>query len=751
MSVQTYNCNISNKNNQLKIINDLVKSTLKYKGKLVIISGEIQSNRDKMIQHAHDLLMLRSEIFTCFVKTKNFCSNYSMLESIIHKCKSHYVDLYKIININYEAEKFLKEKKDESLALDLIFKCIETIIERHAFIMIIDNIDILYSKSKYLLKELSLYIPYTRLTIIGNSQKVNFIDYFDDTQLELFKINVNLVNDKVHNIKCSSYLTTLLNKSGFCSEDINNIIKMVLKSNLYFMNDDVYKINGLLQYLNQSFPHSYFECISYYILLLLRNKDWNKALELTRKVNRNLIAIINTSENNRENKLKILQYFILGNYYTYVDKGLIAIKFLEKGLNLLDNEFCYEYYFSLGSAYMSVGYWDKAEKFFLEAYELSQKDEVFLPCLYINLALLYNFKCEFHRASFFYDLLLKANFRIENEFLKTMFDLLSIPISMAMGNLNDLEIKTKKIVYKLLYTDSSDNSPLYFFSSVRLYVIMGDHLFRCKDYKSAMEIYEKALILHKKNKREPYLNDFINVRIIACRCILGFKVDNFIDSINLEYKARSPFQKYMLCSAYFFTYFILLSINKKDEAKKILIKCIRFANSSSNLIYKSIGYYELSSLYISENYKKAKKYQQKSFEIAAAMGISPSNIPYTYNNPSSQSEDNRIDILMDYIKNNYSNDISLSNLSEQVYLSESHISHMIKNKTGYTFKELLLHTRVQEAKIMLVTSVLNISDIALSVGFSSSKYFCKVFKEICGSTPNTYRKKYCNQNIKSII
>ena len=751
MSAQIYNCNIENKNNQLKIIKDVIKSTLKCKGKLVIISGEIQSSRDKMIQHAHNLLILRPEIFTCFVKTENFNSNYSMLESIIDKCKSHYVDLYKTINTNYDIENLLREKKDESIALDLIFKFIETIIEKHAFIMIIDNIDTLNNKSKYLLKELSLYIPFTRFTIIGNSQKVNFIDYFNDAQLKCFKINVHLVNDKFHNTKCSSYLTTLLNKSGFASEDINNIIRMILKSNIYFMNDDVYNINGLLQYLNQSFPYSYYECISYYILLLLRNNDWNKALELTRKVNRDLIAIINTSENNSKHKFKILQCFILGNYYTYVDKGKTAIKFLEKGLNLIDKELCYEYYFALGSAYMSEGYWDKAEKYFLEAYDLSQKDELFLPYLYISLALLYNFKCEFHRASFFYDLLSKANFKIENEFLKTMFDLLSIPISMAMGNYNDLETKTKKLVYRLLYTDSNDNSPLYFFSSVRLYVIMGDHLFRCKDYKSAMEIYEKALILHKKNKREPYLSDFINVRIIACRCILGFKVDSFIDSINLKYKARSPFQKYMFCSAYFFTYFIFLSINKKDEAKKILIKCIRFANSSSNLIYESIGYYELSSLFISENYKKAKKYQQKSFEIASTMGISPSNIPYTYNNSSSQSDDDRINILMDYIKNNYNNDISLLNLSEQVYLSESHISHLIKNKTGYTFKELLLYTRVQEAKKLLVTSVLNISDVALSVGFSSSKYFCKVFKEICGSTPNTYRKKYCNQNIKSII
>ncbi|MPM69127.1 HTH-type transcriptional activator RhaR [bioreactor metagenome] len=325
-----------------------------------------------------------------------------------------------------------------------------------------------------------------------------------------------------------------------------------------------------------------------------------------------------------------------------------------------------------------------------------------------------------------------------------------MPISEAIGYRENTNISYEMLVNKLLNRSYWVTIPLYHISYLRLYIIAGDHLFRCKDYKNSMKLYEKALINYDDEINEPYMKDFINIRIMACRSMLGFKAGRFIMDLNLNYKTKSRFHKYMLCSMFFFAYFVFLSSGDSIKARKYLIRCIRYAQSSGNLIYKSMGYYELYKLYSSFNCKKAKLYYKKYLEAASAMGISPNNIPYTYID-AIKRDDERISTIIDFVKNNYKKDISLSMLSDEVHLSETHICHLIKEKTGYTFKELLLHTRIQEARIMLTGTVLNIADIAAAVGFSSSKYFCEVFKEMCGFTPNNYRKKHHNHNIKEFV
>ena len=54
--------------------------------------------------------------------------------------------------------------------------------------------------------------------------------------------------------------------------------------------------------------------------------------------------------------------------------------------------------------------------------------------------------------------------------------------------------------------------------------------------------------------------------------------------------------------------------------------------------------------------------------------------------------------------------------------------------------------RISTALSLLQNTTLSITEIALSVGFNSSSYFSKIFREYMGSTPLQYRK-----NLSSII
>jgi AraC-like DNA-binding protein len=73
-------------------------------------------------------------------------------------------------------------------------------------------------------------------------------------------------------------------------------------------------------------------------------------------------------------------------------------------------------------------------------------------------------------------------------------------------------------------------------------------------------------------------------------------------------------------------------------------------------------------------------------------------------------------------------------------LSGSHFSHLIREKTGRTFTDLMAQLRVDHAKTLLRRTSLGITEIALECGFGDQSYFTRVFKRYTGLTPRSYRQ-----------
>lgn len=72
-------------------------------------------------------------------------------------------------------------------------------------------------------------------------------------------------------------------------------------------------------------------------------------------------------------------------------------------------------------------------------------------------------------------------------------------------------------------------------------------------------------------------------------------------------------------------------------------------------------------------------------------------------------------------------------------LSGSHFSHLIREKTGRTFTDLMAQYRVDRAKILLRRTGASIIQVALDCGFEDQSYFTRVFKRYVGTTPRAYR------------
>jgi AraC-like DNA-binding protein len=87
----------------------------------------------------------------------------------------------------------------------------------------------------------------------------------------------------------------------------------------------------------------------------------------------------------------------------------------------------------------------------------------------------------------------------------------------------------------------------------------------------------------------------------------------------------------------------------------------------------------------------------------------------------------------------YDGPITLNELAAEVYVSPFHFSRMFARITGVTPGRYLTAVRLFEAKRLLLTTSLTVSDIVCSVGYSSVGTFTSRFTRAVGMTPTQYR------------
>lgn len=96
--------------------------------------------------------------------------------------------------------------------------------------------------------------------------------------------------------------------------------------------------------------------------------------------------------------------------------------------------------------------------------------------------------------------------------------------------------------------------------------------------------------------------------------------------------------------------------------------------------------------------------------------------------------------LLLYIREHYTEQISLQTLAGQFHLSEKYISRYFKEHFYLTFSDYLNHLRLSSAKRLLETTELSVTETALHSGFLNVSYFIRTFKAAYGTSPLKYRK-----------
>ena len=100
-----------------------------------------------------------------------------------------------------------------------------------------------------------------------------------------------------------------------------------------------------------------------------------------------------------------------------------------------------------------------------------------------------------------------------------------------------------------------------------------------------------------------------------------------------------------------------------------------------------------------------------------------------------------IDIALHYIRENYSENLSLGAILQLTNYSKSHFIRLFKESTGMNVSEYINKYRIEKACLDLIYTNSNITEIATASGFNNIQYFSRKFREYMKCTPKQYQKK----------
>lgn len=108
-----------------------------------------------------------------------------------------------------------------------------------------------------------------------------------------------------------------------------------------------------------------------------------------------------------------------------------------------------------------------------------------------------------------------------------------------------------------------------------------------------------------------------------------------------------------------------------------------------------------------------------------------------------------INNAIEYMENHLTDDITLGDIAESVYISAFHFQRAFSMMTGISPAEYLRNRRLSQAGAELANGNERVIDIAMKYGYESSESFTKAFSRFHGFSPMQVRKgsplKYMNR------
>lgn len=137
--------------------------------------------------------------------------------------------------------------------------------------------------------------------------------------------------------------------------------------------------------------------------------------------------------------------------------------------------------------------------------------------------------------------------------------------------------------------------------------------------------------------------------------------------------------------------------------------------------------------------ERLKRSEGMGFEISESTGEEEGEKEALYQNEANSFI---VKNALEYIRENSKEKLRLTDVADQVYVSQWHLSKLLNKHTGKTFSDILNSARIDRSKELLKDPSLRICDVAEMVGFQDLPHFSRVFKKMEGMSANEYRNTH---------
>lgn len=195
----------------------------------------------------------------------------------------------------------------------------------------------------------------------------------------------------------------------------------------------------------------------------------------------------------------------------------------------------------------------------------------------------------------------------------------------------------------------------------------------------------------------------------------------------------------------------ILSKGSFSEELKSIEEEIRSARPVYPMFEKNVKTMLDSLVSLIEDHKVSAKYCMRLKEIAENIGACRSlnrlfddiakvleKVLDSTKDMQSLREERHIRKALEYIQDNYCNDLTLEEVAAKADLNPAYFSSFFKKYTGSSLINYITELRIKKAKELLKEDK-KISEISEMLGFNDTRYFAKIFKKYVGVTPSDYK------------
>ncbi len=108
--------------------------------------------------------------------------------------------------------------------------------------------------------------------------------------------------------------------------------------------------------------------------------------------------------------------------------------------------------------------------------------------------------------------------------------------------------------------------------------------------------------------------------------------------------------------------------------------------------------------------------------------------------------DLRVEAVIALLEKEPGQPYSVTELSDRVHVSASHLQHLFKRDVHMSIREFILCVRLRAAAVMIGTTRERIRQISFAAGFRDIPNFNHAFKRMFGISPREYRSRRTTAN-----